>query len=87
MKPGKYYFSEDFISWFRPMMENREAINQRKAAGKNEASSPVESPIDQDPPTPKQLGYLKKLGAATVPTTKREASDMISDLLKNKDKE
>ena len=87
MKPGKYYFSEDFISWFRPMMEAREAINQRKAAGMNEAGPPAASPANGEPPTPKQLGYLKQLGATTVPTTKREASDMISDLLKNKDKE
>lgn len=85
MKPGKYYFSEPFASWFKALLEEREAINARKAAGTHEAGQPVEYPVDPDPPSEKQLTFLKRLGATTMPKTKREASDMIGELLNKKD--
>lgn len=85
MKPGKYQFSEDFLSWFRPLCEERVRREAAKAAGTYEAGSPVEYPVDPDPPSAKQLAFVKRLGAKTVPKTKKEASDMISELLKKKD--
>lgn len=88
--PGvKYSFSEPNATWLRIMYDERDAINERKAAGTYE--TPARSGNDfmdrknaSQPPTANQLSYLKKLGATVMPMSKLEASRMISDILATK---
>lgn len=87
MKDGKYPYSEPFATWFRVMLEEREAINSRMAAGTSEPGPVAESNGNADPITPNQIGFLKRLGSTERPATKKEASALIDQILERKKQE
>lgn len=69
MKDGIYQFSEPFATWFRILCEERVVIEERKAAGTYTpppAHGYQDSKNAAQPPSSKQLSYLKQIGRAHV---------------------
>ena len=90
MEAGKYYYSDpEFEAWLRGTCEERERREndpnyrpERKPTPATETTYMDRKNASQ-PPSPKQIAFLKKLGAKSLPMSKLEASAMISELLAN----
>lgn len=75
--------AEDFAAFIieRESLPADERERLKSASGK----AYQQSYMANEPPTPKQLSYLKYLKCPTVPTSKLQASQLIDEILKAKE--
>lgn len=65
---------------YREALSYEERLVLKKARDHNHALFAANYAMSQQPPTEKQLAYLKVLGCKRVPVNKLEASDLINEL-------